>query len=340
VANFKPLYTVAVSALPVAGGSASGGGTFAAGSSVTVTATANTGYQFANWTEGATVVSGSASYTFPLNGNRALVANFTVTPTTGLTFVNPGTITISDNQAANPYPSTIHVAGLAGTITKVTATLLNLSHARSDDIDVLLVAPSGRAVLLMSDAGGNTSLSGVTLKFDDAATSSLSDKKQIVSGTYKPTDFGASRDTFQSPAPNAAYGVLLSAINGTDPNGDWRLFVVDDQNPNAGRINGGWSLALTTTAAMASPVSWKRIDNPVRLTAELTGTPGSHDSQVRITFSAEPGQTYVVQRSTDLASWETVAEIVSQTGKYSFTDTRLLLDTTQFYRASRLTNIE
>src|SRR5262249_7233138 len=39
-------YTVAVSASPSAGGTVSGGGTFAAGSSQTVTATANIGYSF------------------------------------------------------------------------------------------------------------------------------------------------------------------------------------------------------------------------------------------------------------------------------------------------------
>ncbi|MCW5553206.1 MAG: peptidoglycan DD-metalloendopeptidase family protein [Verrucomicrobiae bacterium] len=83
VANFtsSPVnYTISVSASPGAGGTVSGGGTYAAGSSRTVTATANSGYTFANWTEGGTVVSTSASYTFTLNANRTLVANFTTTP--------------------------------------------------------------------------------------------------------------------------------------------------------------------------------------------------------------------------------------------------------------------
>ena len=78
VANFSPAqYTVAVSASPSAGGTVSGGGTFAAGSSQTVTATANSGYSFVNWTENGSVVSTSASYTFTLNSNVTLVANFT-----------------------------------------------------------------------------------------------------------------------------------------------------------------------------------------------------------------------------------------------------------------------
>ena len=83
VANFtvNPVnYTIALSASPSAGGTVSGGGTFTAGTPRTVTATANSGYTFANWTENGTVVSTAASYTFTLNGNRNLVANFTVNP--------------------------------------------------------------------------------------------------------------------------------------------------------------------------------------------------------------------------------------------------------------------
>ena len=46
------------------------------GQNCTVTATSNTGYCFYNWTENGTVVSSNATYTFPVTGNRNLVANF------------------------------------------------------------------------------------------------------------------------------------------------------------------------------------------------------------------------------------------------------------------------
>src|SRR5262245_59146886 len=72
----NPNVTVAVSASPSAGGTVSGAGTFASGSSRTVTATSNSGFTFANWTENGVVVSTSASYTFTLSANRNLVANF------------------------------------------------------------------------------------------------------------------------------------------------------------------------------------------------------------------------------------------------------------------------
>ena len=80
VANFEAQtpteYTVSVSANPSNGGTVTGGGIFQQGQQCTVTATANEGYNFTNWTEGGNVVSTQASYTFTVNTNRNLVANF------------------------------------------------------------------------------------------------------------------------------------------------------------------------------------------------------------------------------------------------------------------------
>ena len=70
-------YTVSVSAAPIEGGTVSGGGTFQQAQRCTVKATANTGYTFVNWTENGNQVSDNANYTFTVNGNRTLVANFT-----------------------------------------------------------------------------------------------------------------------------------------------------------------------------------------------------------------------------------------------------------------------
>jgi uncharacterized delta-60 repeat protein len=79
IANFTAIpvnYTITTSASPTNSGMTSGDGAFAGGSSRTVTATANSGYSFTNWSENGSVVSTSSSYTFTLNTNRTLVANF------------------------------------------------------------------------------------------------------------------------------------------------------------------------------------------------------------------------------------------------------------------------
>lgn len=72
-----------------------------------VTATANDGYSFVNWTENGTVVSTDASYTFTVTSDRELVANFVevATQTTslgqGLTWWTPTVaMTLSDLEQA------------------------------------------------------------------------------------------------------------------------------------------------------------------------------------------------------------------------------------------------
>ena len=82
-ANFQAQpqnYTISVSANPTNGGTVSGGGTYQQGQSCTVHATANTGYTFTNWTENGNVVSTNANYSFTVNSNRTLVANFQEIP--------------------------------------------------------------------------------------------------------------------------------------------------------------------------------------------------------------------------------------------------------------------
>jgi hypothetical protein len=69
-------FKITVEASPKADGTVSGGGTFAEGTSQTVTATPDTGHTFVRWTETGRVVSTSESYTFTLDGNVTLVAEF------------------------------------------------------------------------------------------------------------------------------------------------------------------------------------------------------------------------------------------------------------------------
>jgi hypothetical protein len=69
-------FTVKVTAYPTADGTVTGGGTFAGGTSDTVTATPNTGHTFLHWTENGRVVSTSETYTFTVGANVTLVADF------------------------------------------------------------------------------------------------------------------------------------------------------------------------------------------------------------------------------------------------------------------------
>src|SRR5678816_1113447 len=69
------------------------------------------------------------------------------------TFSNTASITIPDSGAGIPYPSTINVSGMTGTVTNVTVTLNHLTHTWASDVDLLLKGPAGQKVLLLSDVG-------------------------------------------------------------------------------------------------------------------------------------------------------------------------------------------
>jgi hypothetical protein len=67
---------ITVTANPTGGGSVSGSGSYFYGATCTVTASPNPGYYFLNWTVDNVVVSYDAAYTFTVNGDTDLVANF------------------------------------------------------------------------------------------------------------------------------------------------------------------------------------------------------------------------------------------------------------------------
>ena len=180
-------------------------------------------------------------------------------------FSNPNVIQIRDSNSppttAKPYPSSISVTG-AATITKLTASIFGLWHTFPDDVDLVLVGPTGAMCLLMADCGGGnfiTTNNPVNLTFSDGAPA-LPDNGQIVSGTYGPTRgtcFGGGdncapgcgdptrcADNFPSPAPLAPYQTSLAVFNGTSPNGTWLLYVIDDSAGDDGQILSGWSLNI------------------------------------------------------------------------------------------------
>lgn len=69
-------YTVTSVSNPAAGGSTAGDGGYDADASVTLTATPNSGFTFTNWTSGGTIMATTSSYSFTINADIALVANF------------------------------------------------------------------------------------------------------------------------------------------------------------------------------------------------------------------------------------------------------------------------
>ena len=94
-------YTITANASPSNGGTVSGGGQYNEGTTCTLTATANSGYEFVHWKKGNNVVSTDATYSFTVNANTAgtytayfqQAAPTQYTITTNVTPVGSGTVT-------------------------------------------------------------------------------------------------------------------------------------------------------------------------------------------------------------------------------------------------------
>src|SRR5262245_47472266 len=91
------------------------------------------------------------------------------------TFINATAITIPTSGGtgaptgapSTPYPSNIIVSGIAAPIARVSITLTGLTHTFPDDIDVLLVAPDGARLVVLSDVGSNNAASSLNITLDD-----------------------------------------------------------------------------------------------------------------------------------------------------------------------------
>jgi uncharacterized repeat protein (TIGR01451 family) len=160
------------------------------------------------------------------------------------TFTNAAPITINDNAPATPYPSSIAVAGVQGSVGLTRVTLHKFSHTYPADIRVLLVSPTGRKALLMARAGGPFTVSNLDLTFDDYATRQLPDGS-LTTGAYLPTVKDDPTVSLQTPAPEAPYATNLSTFSGDTPNGNWQLYILDAFALDSGSIAQGWSLEIT-----------------------------------------------------------------------------------------------
>ncbi len=173
---------------------------------------------------------------------------------------------------ANPYPATIDISGYEGTITDVDAQLFGVHHTWPDDLDVLLVGPSGTAVMLLSDAGAGGALTGQSPEFDDAAGRFAPDQAALGNGPYRPTNY-EDPDSMPAQAPQGPYATTLSAFNGQSPNGRWSLYVVDDAGNDTGQIANGFRVSIRTTEGFAIADPGPAADYPATVDVAGRTTP-------------------------------------------------------------------
>jgi hypothetical protein len=155
---------------------------------------------------------------------------------------------------AKHFPSTISVSGVPGTVTNATVTIFIARLSNPDDDDIAITGPNGQQVMLMSDACGLTGVDIADWTFTDTAETFVSnggpcDTLGFGEQSFKPSNYlGNSPEPDDMSASGGPAGPFLNALSfltGGSANGDWKLWVLDDDATNgAGFALNGWSLTL------------------------------------------------------------------------------------------------
>jgi len=167
------------------------------------------------------------------------------------TFSNSNLILVKSSGPAEPYPSQIVVSGVGTSLTGLTVTLRSVGHTFPADLDIALVGPTGAAIVLQSDCGGSAAMGKVTYTFSDSGMTLPPAAGGIAAGSYRPGDCEPGKEfaALQAGPPVSTGGVatLGKVYGGTNPNGTWNLFVVDDSSGDSGIIQDGWSITIEST---------------------------------------------------------------------------------------------
>jgi subtilisin-like proprotein convertase family protein/streptogramin lyase len=166
-------------------------------------------------------------------------------------WVVPLPITIpagGSSGAASRYPATINVFGQPTNISTITVTFDFLSHGRPSDLDILLVSPSGKKIMLISNAGGSTAVTNATVVF--SANGSLPPESAAIGSHqthyYRPSNYGDQESQLPG-APAGPYSTDFGDLTGDNPNGQWKLYIYDDASGSGsvGAVQYSWRLEFT-----------------------------------------------------------------------------------------------
>jgi flagellar hook capping protein FlgD/List-Bact-rpt repeat protein len=197
-ASSGAMVNIVAGVAPAGAGSVAGAGAYPVGSMVSLQATPNAGHGFANWTEGANVVSTNTTYSFTAGVDRTLVANF-------VSAWNIGT------AAWPPYAGAVTGAGVY-----------------NDGATVTLVATAGHGFVFTGWSDGSTTAMIsfpasadmiLTAFFDSAPNCATFDFDNGSAGSSLPLDFtangvGAHIEGGYSVQPCGTLGIAPAGMSG------------------------------------------------------------------------------------------------------------------------------
>ncbi|MBO7628423.1 MAG: InlB B-repeat-containing protein, partial [Bacteroidales bacterium] len=106
-------YEITATANPDAGGTTTGSGTYGYGATCTLSATANPGYTFVNWTKNGTVVSNASTFSITVTESATYVAHFNLNSYVITTVANPEVGGTTTGSGAYNYGTTVTLTATA-----------------------------------------------------------------------------------------------------------------------------------------------------------------------------------------------------------------------------------
>ena len=294
VANFQyqqpSTFTITASASPANGGTISGTGTYDQGATCTLSASPSSGYVFLRWTENGNQVSTNPTYSFTVNGNRTLVANFQY---------DPPTYTI--NASANPSNGG-SISG-AGTFIE-------------GQVCTLTASPNSSFVFLKWTENGTQVSTNPTYSFTVNSNRTLVAHFQSQPSQYTVT-LSANPNNGGSVSGGGTYtqGQTCNITANANPNYSFENWTENGTQVSA---NSTYSFTVTGNRTLVANFSYSPIGYVINATAEpsyggLVSGAGTYNQGRTCTLIATPNPNY------DFVNWTEGGNVVSTSPTYSFT---------------------
>jgi hypothetical protein len=304
VANFAQdgvSYTIAARALPSNGGAVDGTGTFAGGTTRTVTAAPNDGFVFVNWTEGGQEVSTLPGYIFTLNADRDLVANFTPTPLTYAVHLRA-----SPSEGGTVGGDGTFAADSFRTVTATPTSGFAFVDWTEGGMQVSTSAVYGFPLSANRDLVAN--FTPIPVKYS-VRVSALPNEGGMVTGEGS---FAAGSSVTTTAVPNAGYRFVNWTEAGAEvcTSASYEFVLKGDRNLLANFISAS--------------------------SAHLTGV-RIEDDAFRFVLNGPAGGSYMIQVSSNLLDWSTLStNTIPAGGSIAITDVNNPSQTCRFYQAREI----
>jgi len=311
VANFElQTFDISANANPAESGTISGAGEHAYGTTAELIASPATGYNFVNWTEGGVEVSTNATYSFTVDADRNLVANFELQ-------------TFDISASANPAESGtisgtgVHTYGTTAELIASPATGYNFVNWTEDGTEV-----STDVTYSFTVDAGRTLVANFELQTFDISASANPVESGTISGTGVHT-YGTTAELISAPATgydfitwtegsievstNATYSFTVDADRDLVANFELQTFdIAASANPSeGGTIAGAAIYDYGTSAALIA-------------TAE-TGYKFENWTESGVEVSTDANYTFIVETSrTFVANFKNITSINELENKASF----------------------